>query len=470
MPPLVLSATAIDVRHVNVLFNESLLRSSVENTSHYVILRTGGGGSISVLSAVLLPDGKTVSLETSAQSAASYVITVSDVKDVAGNQMGAQSLGFDGTTELDTTAPVVASTFPENEQRGVDTTTTIVVEFSEKMNRSSVEGNFNLEREFEGVSLPGAFAWEMNDTRVIFTPEHPLRNDARYDASIGTGAADVAGNPLASPYDWSFVAGNGGAISGTVTYTGMPPYNLVRFDVFSDACFTQRIAAGVDTLGSYLIDPVPSGTCYVGAFMDQNQSGEPDIGEPAGIYDPNGDNVPDPITVSARRTRTGVNFELKYEFQFSTISGTVSKSPEVTQSDTTYVAFLLSDTTQGSGPVAPLAIVPAGTGPYVSSGLPFGCYYVICYMDTNHNHELDLNASEIPIEPVGIYFKIVQGEPVLTPILLITDVVEIDMTLIYATVSPSPSAAFAQMKNWRFSKNLLGGTVPGWRLNRRIVR
>ncbi|MCX5801546.1 MAG: Ig-like domain-containing protein [Candidatus Eisenbacteria bacterium] len=435
-PPIVSSATGIDVYHVEVVFNEKVEESSSENSSHYSITPAGGGSPVTISSVVLLADEKTVSIETSAQASVSYVLSVTAVKDLAGNAMGTQTLGFEGSSELDTTAPVVASTDPEDGERGVDTTATVTAEFSEKMNRTSVETSFYVQRASGGGNLAGSFVWEAGDTRVVFTPASHLGNYATYYAGVNTGATDVTGNHLASAYAWSFVTGDAGAVSGTIEYSGTPPYTSVNIVVFRDLGFRDPVASAImDGPGSYTIDPVPPGTCYVGAFMDLNLSGEPDAGEPCGMYDTDDDAQPDPITVSAGHTRSGVNFELEYQFQYSTISGTVSKG-EVTESDTTYVVFFADDPTQGgAGEPVDVQVLPLGFGAYTSSPLFFGCYYVMCYMDTNHNHKLDPDEGP-PIEPVGIYGELVGEEPVLTPILLITDTVGINMTLFYFPSSP----------------------------------
>lgn len=39
----------------------------------------------------------------------------------------------------------------------------------------------------------------------MITPREPFRTD-RYTATIGRGVADLAGNPLAGDYTWSFRA------------------------------------------------------------------------------------------------------------------------------------------------------------------------------------------------------------------------------------------------------------------------
>jgi len=436
--PSLTSATGVDLQHVRALFNEAVQENSAETLSHYLIQETGGSGTLDVLSAVLLADGKTVSLETSSQSSITYSISVTGVMDRAGNAMGTQTVQFTGSSQPDTTDPVIAGTQPADGARGVDTTATVLVEFSEKMNRTSAELNFHLERATSGPSISGSFTWDANDTKMTFTPSAHLPNEARYLASMETGAMDAAGNNLASRHEWSFVTGNAGALSGNISYTGMPPFEAISIGVFRDPCLTENIANGtIAGPGHYSIDPVPQGTCYVGAFMDVNHSQQPEMGEPAGIHDANGDGRPDPITISAGQTRSGIDFELAYLFQLSTISGTVSKSPDVTQSDTTYVAFFTGDPSQGGGDPVDIKILPNGTGNYMSLPLEFSCYYAMCYMDVNHNQQLDF-VNNMPAEPVGLYGQIVQGQAVFTPIFLIANTSGINMTLINFPGQTSP--------------------------------
>jgi hypothetical protein len=259
---------------------------------------------------------------------------------------------------------------------------------------------------------------------------------------VVTGATDAAGNHLASEYVWSFVTGNAGGISGTITYSGPLAPTTVKIGVFTEPCFSQSAADGeAYAPGHYEVFPLAPGTYYLGAFMDMNGNDEPDIGEPAGLYDTNGDDLADPINVQAGETRTGINFALNVTVQMSTISGSVSKQPDVTASDTTYVMCFLQDPTQSEGSEPILAgMIPSGTGSYTTLPLPMMCYYVICFMDTNHNHELDF-AGDTPAEPVGLYGYVNQyGEPVFTPIFLTEDATGINMVLFYMTGMPAPRA------------------------------
>jgi len=86
------------------------------------------------------------------------------------------------------------------------------------------------------------------------------------------------------------------------------------------------------------------------------------------------------------------------------------------------------------------AIIAEGTGVYTTIPLFFGCYYVICFMDTNHNRELDIDPdTDVPLEPVGLYgFVNEYGEPIFYSIFLLHHVWDIDMTLFYMDASPAP--------------------------------
>ena len=448
--PSLSSATAVDQHHVNALFSEALDETSAEMEANYVIVQDGTTDTLLVLNVVLLSDAKTVAIETESQSAVSYDLTATAVKDKAGNAMAAQTVSFTGTTSSDTNPPTVASTDPYDGEIGVGMNKTIAVEFSEKMNKPSVESSFDMWMDDWGdPAVTGAFSWDGNDSRMMFTPSAPLTNYRTYFARVGTGAMDVSGNHLASEHTWSFVTGNAGGISGTISYSGPLTHTSVKIGVFTEPCFSQSAADGEAAgPGHYEVYPLAPGTYYIGAFMDVNGNDEPDLGEPVGLYDTNGDNLADPINVEAGQTRTGINFSLDITVQLSTISGTVTKRSEVTDSDTTYVMCFLQDPRDGGGEPILAGMLPSGIGSYTTLPLPMTCYYVMCFMDTNHNHELDFSGDS-PSEPVGLYGYVDQyGSVVFTPIFLTEDVDGIDMMLFYMTGLQTPrgqAAAFPRV-------------------------
>ncbi|MFH0777314.1 MAG: Ig-like domain-containing protein [Candidatus Eisenbacteria bacterium] len=463
-PPLLVSVTAVDDTHVSVLFNEGLDESSAEDTGNYLIPRVAVEETLDVLGAVLMPDLKTVSIETSPQLDVEYRLTAGGIKDLAGNAAVTQFKIFNGTTVGDTTAPVVTKTVPDDGERNAGTAEPIVVEFSERMNRSSAESAFWLQYAGQDpyMIVGSDFSWEANDTRMIVVPPFPLVNFACYGAGVETGAMDVSGNHLSSAHSWTFCTGDPGAISGRISYSGPGGTAGVQIRVFTDACLSETIAwVEIDSPGDYVVGPLTPGTYYIGAFMDFNGSSEPDVGEPAGMYDPNEDGVADPIVVSAGQTRTGISFALEYVFQLSTISGSVSKNPGVTDTDTTYVLLFLEDPTQGDGGEPALAaIIPNGTGQYTTIPVPFGCYYVICFMDLNGNRELDFSG-DTPAEPIGFYGEMQGSTPVLTPVFLIENKTGINMTLFYMTGPTPPQGFYGTLKGALVGSAALKGAPGG---------
>ncbi|MCD6569655.1 MAG: Ig-like domain-containing protein, partial [Deltaproteobacteria bacterium] len=102
--------------------------------------------------------------------------------------------------------PTIVNTSPAHESRA-PISTEISVIFSEAMDHASVESAFDID-----PYVSGTFSWSENT--MIFTPDEDLTPDISYTVTIDTSAQDLAGNPLASPYSWSFTT-----YTGTTTIT-----------------------------------------------------------------------------------------------------------------------------------------------------------------------------------------------------------------------------------------------------------
>jgi len=102
---------------------------------------------------------------------------------------------------VDTIAPDITI---DNTPNGTDVpvTTVIAVTFGESMNTTSVEDAFSID-----PSVAGTFNWD-GDT-MTFTPLADLAYSTTYEVTIGTGAEDLAGNPLATAFVWNFTTGSG---------------------------------------------------------------------------------------------------------------------------------------------------------------------------------------------------------------------------------------------------------------------
>jgi hypothetical protein len=85
----------------------------------------------------------------------------------------------------------------------VPTDTSIKINFSENMNKSSVESEFSLSEESTGDNILGNFSW-INENIFEFRPNMNLDNSTRYVTIIGENSADLAGNKLVEGKSYSF--------------------------------------------------------------------------------------------------------------------------------------------------------------------------------------------------------------------------------------------------------------------------
>lgn len=100
-------------------------------------------------------------------------------------------------SSVDVMPPEVLSVTPEDGATEVPVDTTISVEFSEEMDRASVEGAFSLAPEVQGN-----FTWEGNSPTFALATD--LEYGTKYTVTVSTTAKDKAGNTLAGAYTWSF--------------------------------------------------------------------------------------------------------------------------------------------------------------------------------------------------------------------------------------------------------------------------
>ncbi|MCL4439238.1 MAG: Ig-like domain-containing protein [Firmicutes bacterium] len=115
-PPAVVSASDVNYNTVNVVFSEKVDTLTAQTTSNYSI-----SPSLIVKSAVTQSDGVTVKLSTSAQTGGTtYTLTVTGVKDLAGNTVGAanNTAAFIGTSPPVSAAPkVLSASAPDNSNK-----------------------------------------------------------------------------------------------------------------------------------------------------------------------------------------------------------------------------------------------------------------------------------------------------------------------------------------------------------------
>lgn len=114
---------------------------------------------------------------------------------------------------VDITPPQIVDTSPGADATGVAASAKITVTFSEQMDPATVEAAYSSEQlPLDKVS----FQWNQSGTVLTISPDAPLEyaegngtdptlvTPLTYGITIGTEAADLAGNPLDAPLDLSF--------------------------------------------------------------------------------------------------------------------------------------------------------------------------------------------------------------------------------------------------------------------------
>lgn len=139
-----------------------------------------------------------------------YRLTVSEnAEDYAGNRLSVEyRVNF--ITGNETGPPEVKGIYDSREtdpepwcnesiNRGIDKKIKIEIEFSDPMNRLSVENSFSIT-----PSVPGNFDWK-SDSRVVFKPFSDLEPERRYQLRIDTGSQNHNGLKTAEPYIVEFI-------------------------------------------------------------------------------------------------------------------------------------------------------------------------------------------------------------------------------------------------------------------------
>jgi hypothetical protein len=166
-----------------------------------------------------------------------YTATISNlVKDIAGNTMAINYVwSFTTTPALDITKPTVVSSLPVNNATGVTFNTKPVATFSEALDPLTVTAlTFTLKQGTTAVS--GAVTY--TGSVATFTPAANFAASTVYTATVTTGAKDLAGNALASNYEWSFTTGVAPDITAPAVGSVLPLNNTTDIAINAKASAT----------------------------------------------------------------------------------------------------------------------------------------------------------------------------------------------------------------------------------------
>lgn len=188
----------------------------------------------------------------------------------------------------DTTPPEVERTLPADGETLVDRDTVIEVEFSEEMDRSSVERAFSLAPELKLKNL----RWR---GRVLLVePEGALPDSTTFVATVGKEAKDYHGVTIARERSFAFATGDAvaaGTLAGTVTVLAEPVGGALVWacegDVKTDSLGVVAPCGYATTTsddGGFVLANVRSSpTAYsLVAFVDRNGDGRYETGTETG--------------------------------------------------------------------------------------------------------------------------------------------------------------------------------------------
>ena len=187
---------------VSASFSEAMMNSTLTSASFQVKDTSGGA----LVSGTVSVSGNTATYKPSVPLVAStqYTATISTgARDAAGNALAAGfTWNFGTAAAVDVTPPQVISTLPANATTGVALNSSVSATFSEAMTNSTLTtASFGL-KATGGAAVSGTVVVSGNS--VVFKPANSLSAGSQYTATITTAAKDLAGNPLANIFNWTF--------------------------------------------------------------------------------------------------------------------------------------------------------------------------------------------------------------------------------------------------------------------------
>lgn len=190
-----------------------------------------------------------------------YTVTITTgVEDAAGNAI-IQDYVWTFTTGIatDTTPPTVSSTAPIDGATDISTTSTVSAIFSEAIDPATLDtSTFYVRYGAYGAFFAGTVSYA--DTTATFMPVG-LPYDSNLTATVTTDVKDLAGNPMASDYTWSFT-------------TADAPQAAVDISFGTDSKVITDVIGPIDFAGDEVRDLitqsdgkiVAAGTCYNGSL------------------------------------------------------------------------------------------------------------------------------------------------------------------------------------------------------------
>ena len=229
----------VNTRTITAAFSEPMDPATL-NASTFLLACPAATPKLGVVTYTATGNVASLTLPSDLPASTTCTATITaGAKDAGGTAMAAPFV-WTFTTGLapDVTAPTVISTVPVRGAVNVSTNTRITANFSEAMDPLTINNTTFTVACPTGVPITGSVAYAVNGSVATFTPAAPgLPINTVCTATITAGAKDVAGNPLAAPYIWSFT-------TGAVADNTPPTVTVVNpADLATGVCLQQNINA-----------------------------------------------------------------------------------------------------------------------------------------------------------------------------------------------------------------------------------
>ncbi len=245
--------------NVSATFSEPITPGSV------VFLLNGPGGAVSTSPPALTGNNDFVTINPAAslENNTTYVATISAARDIAGNNLAMPfSWSFTTVPAPDTAPPTVSSHTPIVGATGVSINSAISIIFSESMNLLTInETNITIDG---GVS---ASSVTYSGVTAVFTPSVNLANNTTYTVTVTTGATDVAGNPIAANYTFSFTTAAAPDTTPPTVSSTVPATNATGISLNSavTATFSEALNPATIILSTFSVVETIGGAPVLGA-------------------------------------------------------------------------------------------------------------------------------------------------------------------------------------------------------------
>jgi hypothetical protein len=134
-----------------------------------------------------------------------YTATITTgAQDVFGDALAAKFVWSFTTSNAACAPPTVISVAPPVGATGICPNTPVTATFSEAMKASTINTTTFTLTGPGNAAVAGTVTYVASSDVATFTPTNPLALNTLYTTTVTTGAQDLAGDPLASNYVWSF--------------------------------------------------------------------------------------------------------------------------------------------------------------------------------------------------------------------------------------------------------------------------